>query len=67
LAELCNEFSTNGYGTGGANAITDAAAQAQLPATTALLVNEAEGSIAGTSQVLAIITANRGYLENMRP
>ena len=67
LTELCTEFSDNTYGTGGANAITDATVQLSLPAATALQVDEAEGAIAGTAQVLAVIATNRGYLENMRP
>lgn len=67
LTELCNEFSVDTYGTGGANALTDAVVQGVLPAATALLVAEAEGTIAGTNQILAVIATNRGYLEMMRP
>src|SRR5271157_753037 len=72
LTELCNEFADNQYGTGGANAITDAVVQTgsgnfSLPAATALTVAEAEGVCAGTNQILAVIATNRGYLENMRP
>jgi hypothetical protein len=67
LAELCNEFSVDAYGTGGANALTDAAVQSYLPAATALIVAEAEGALAGSNQILATVTANRGYLELMRP
>ena len=67
LTELCNEFTTNAYGTGGANAIVDAEAQAILPAATALLVAEAEGVLAGANNILPVIATNRAYLENMRP
>ena len=64
---LCTEFNNDFYGTGGANAITDATVQLVLPAASALLLNEAEGAMAGTNQILAIIATNRGYLEMMRP
>lgn len=67
LTALCTEFSNETYGTGGANAITDTVVQGQLPAATALLVNEAEGAIIGTGGVVATITANRGFLESVRP
>jgi hypothetical protein len=67
LTSLCAEFTNDGYGTGGANALTDAVVQGQLPAATAVLVSEAEGALAGTNAVLATIAANRGYLEILRP
>jgi hypothetical protein len=67
LNELCNEFATDAYGTGGANALTDAAVQSYLPAATALIVAEAEGALAGSNAILATIASNRGYLELMRP
>ena len=64
---LCNEFATDAYGVGGANALTDAAVQSYLPATTALGVAEAVGALNGNNAILATIAANRGYLELMRP
>lgn len=67
LTVLCNEFALETYGGGGANQLTDAVVQPVLPASTAALVDAAEGSFAGASQILAVIQANRGYLENMRP
>ena len=67
LATLCSEYSSEAYGTGGQNAITDAEAQAVLPATTALSVAQAEGAYIGADAVYATITANRGYLEAVRP
>jgi hypothetical protein len=67
LSDLCNEFSVDAYGTGGANAISDATVQGILPAATALLVNEAEGAFIGTGGVYSVITSNRGYLESVRP
>ncbi len=77
LTELCNEYADNAYGTGGANAIIDATVQSgqsngagPLPASTAYMVAEAEGAIAGSGQVLSLIGVTgsmRGYLENVRP
>jgi len=67
LTALCAEFANEGYGTGGANALTDADVQGVLPAATALQVAEAEGALAGANAILATIAANRGYLEVMRP
>lgn len=67
LNALCTEFAVETYGTGGANALTDAVVQGQLPAATAQLVWSAEGAIAGANAVLAVISTNRGYLEAVRP
>ena len=63
----CNEFATDAYGSGGANALTDVTVQTVLPAATALLVAEAVGVLNGASQILATVATNRGYLEMMRP
>jgi len=67
LNDLCSEFTNDGYGVGGTNALTDAVVQQVLPAGTALLVAEAEGAFIGANQIYAVIQANRGYLEMMRP
>lgn len=69
LTELCNEYLDNGYGSGGADPIADSTVQSisSLQSQTALTVGEAEGVLAGANQILAIIAASRGYLENMRP
>lgn len=67
LTVLCNEFTLDAYGTGGANALTDADVQAVLPAATAALVWYSEGQLANTNAVLDQIKAARGGLEMMRP
>jgi hypothetical protein len=67
LQVLCTEFTNDQYGGGGANALTDATVQGILPASTAALVDEAEGALAGSNAVLAVIATNRGYLETLRP
>jgi hypothetical protein len=67
LTALCAEYSTETYGTGGANAITDAVAQSVLPASTALTIAQAEGAVIGSGAVVATVAANRGYLEAVRP
>lgn len=77
LEILCEEYTQNGFGTGGANAITDATVQSgniagngPLPNATALQVAEAIGIINGVSGILSQIGVSgtsRGYLENMRP
>ena len=67
LVILCNEYATDGYGTGGANAITDAAVQSYLPAATALLLAESVGALNGSNAIQATVAANRGYLEMGRP
>jgi hypothetical protein len=67
LTALCTEFTVDAYGTGGGNALTDSVVQGQLPAATAAIVASAEGAVAGSSQILATISANRGYLEAVRP
>ena len=58
------EFSADGYGTGGQNAITDAVCQSVLPAMDAAAFNEAEGAMVS---ILATVASNRGYLEICRP
>lgn len=58
------EFTNDTYGSGGANALTDAIVQAVLPAATAVLFDEAEGAVA---TILTAVASNRGYLEIMRP
>lgn len=70
LQSLANEFSQDAYGTGGANALTDAIVQGVLPAATALLVAESVGAVNGTNNLLTVAgqgTTNRAYLEMMRP
>jgi hypothetical protein len=77
LEELTDQYSNDGYGTGGANAITDATVQSgnaagngPLPAATALQVAEAVGVINGSGGLLALFGntgTQRGYLENVRP
>lgn len=67
LTELCNEYADDTFGTGGANAITDATVQTVIPACTAAQVASAEGTLAGNNAILATIAANRGYLEAIRP
>lgn len=59
-----SEFTADTYGTGGANAITDAIVQGVLPASTAALFNSGE---AGVVAILATVASNRGALEMMRP
>jgi len=67
LEELCTEFTADGYGVGGQNALADADVQSVLPAATALLVAEAEGVFIGAGGIQSIITTNAGYIEMMRP
>lgn len=67
LDALCTEFVNDAYGTGGANQIPDATVQLVLPAATSTQVSQAVGAINGANQILAVTTANRGYLEMMRP
>ena len=67
LNDLCAEYDAMAYGQGGANQLTDADCQTILPASTAVLVSEAEGAIAGANAVAASVASVRGYLENMRP
>jgi hypothetical protein len=57
------EFTNDAYGTGGANAITDAIVQDILPASTAAQFNSGEGAMV---TILATIATNRGYLEVFR-
>lgn len=61
---LTTEFSDETYGTGGANALTDATVQTVLPAVTAAQFASAEGAIV---TILAAIATNRGFLEVIRP
>jgi hypothetical protein len=63
LTLLDAEFTADTYGTGGANAITDAIVQAVLPASTAALFNTGE---AGVVAILVTVASNRGPLELMR-
>jgi hypothetical protein len=63
LTLLDAEFTNNTFGTGGAEAITDAIVQATLPSSTAALFNSGEAAVVA---VLATVTANRGTLEMMR-
>lgn len=58
------EFATDAYGTGGANAITDAIVQGVIPAGNAALFNEMEGAMVS---ILQAVASNRGYLEIARP
>jgi hypothetical protein len=64
LTALCTEFTDDFYGTGGANALTDAVVQTVIPAATAAQTASAEGAVVN---VLATVQTNRGYLEMMRP
>lgn len=64
LENLDAEFINCEYGTGGANEISDTIVQAVLPAATAAEFNSAEGAVVA---ILNEVTANRGYLEKMRP
>jgi len=57
------EFANDAYGTGGANAITDADVQAVLPASTAALFNSAEASVVTCLNTVASV---RSALESMR-
>lgn len=63
-APVTNEFTDETFGNGGANALTDAAVQVVLPSQTAASVWAAEGAVVN---ILAAITTNRGYLDNMKP
>ena len=67
-ADLCTslttEFTDDTYGTGGANALTDAVVQAVLPGATAAQVSSAEAALVS---VLSSISSNRGSLEFLRP
>ena len=75
-AAVASEYANSGYGTGGANAITDATVQTgnaagngPLPAATALQVAEAVGVMNGSGGVFALIGIGgtmRGYLDNLR-
>jgi hypothetical protein len=64
LTLLDAEFTNDAYGSGGANALTDVIVEGVLPAASALTFDEAEGAVVA---VLATVSANRGYLEIMRP
>jgi hypothetical protein len=64
LVALEAEFSVETYGTGGANALTDATVQGQLPAATAQLIWSSEGAVVSITNTIA---SNRGYLEPVRP
>jgi hypothetical protein len=75
--QLASEYTTDAYGTGGANAIIDATVQAgnaaangPMPSQTALTVAESVGIINGSGALNAQYGqggTSRGYLENMRP
>ncbi len=67
LTALYTEYVDDFYGTGGANALTDAAVQSYLPAATAALVASAAAVIGGTGGILPLISTDRGYLEMLRP
>jgi len=60
----CTEYADQTFGSGGANALTDAVVQTVIPQATASQVWGAEGAVVN---VLATITSNRGYLEAIRP
>ena len=64
LSLLNAEFANMAYGTGGANALTDALVQGVLPASTATLFNSAEASVV---TVLNSVASVRSALESMRP
>jgi hypothetical protein len=61
---LTQEFADETYGTGGANAITDATIQALYPAITAAQFASAEGAIVA---ILATYTSNRGFMQVFKP
>ena len=65
LALLNAEFTTDAYGTGGANALTDTVVEAVLPALTAVTFAEAEGAM--VTILAGELASNRGYLEICRP
>lgn len=67
LTGLNTQWGAMSYGTGGTNAITDAAVQAVLPGATAVQLNAAQFATAGSGLILAVIAANRGALEPLRP
>jgi hypothetical protein len=67
LQLLATEFSNDAYGSGGANALTDATVQTVLPAADAALVFSAVGALANANAILATVAANRQSLEMMRP
>lgn len=67
LTSLNTQWGAESYGTGGTNAITDAVVQSVLPGATAVLLNGAQFATAGSGLILAVIAANRGALEPLRP
>lgn len=63
LAVLNVEFTNDFYGSGGANALTDAVVEAVLPASSAAVFFAGEAQVA---TILAAIASNRGSIEFMR-
>jgi hypothetical protein len=64
LTLLDTEFANDAYGTGGANALTDALVQTVLPASTAALFNSGEADIV---TILTTVASVRSGIEWMRP
>ena len=70
---MATDYAANGYGSGGANAITDATVQSgnasgngPLPGCTALQLAESVGAFVGANAVYATFQANRGYFLNLK-
>lgn len=68
LIALAAEYQNDEYGSGAANALTDAVVQGVLPASTAALVFSGMGSFSNSGAILPTIAANRQTLElSFRP
>ena len=57
------EFTNDAYGSGGANALTDAIVQTVIPQATAAIFDSAEGAMV---TILTDVASLRGYLEAIR-
>lgn len=70
INELCAEYTTDAYGTGGGNAILDATVQVILPGATAAYVSSSVGVFANSGGILSLLGtsgSDRQSLEYMRP
>lgn len=67
LIALTTEFNNDLYGSGGANALTDAVVQNVLPAATAAILFSAVGALENANAILAQVANSRQSLELMRP
>lgn len=63
LGLMNTEFTNDTYGSGGANALTDAIVQAVLPDSTAALFDSGEAAVAS---ILTTVASFRGTLEFMK-